>query len=107
VTARGDSDGSTEDDNGSRRDNVASDIENITGGHGNDSITGTSANNILEGLGGLDTLIGMDGNDTLRARDGAQDTLLHCDGGSSPGTNDRAEVDTGETTTGCERVNTG
>ena len=101
-------DGSSEDDNGSRRENVASDIENITGGHGNDTITGTSADNVLEGLDGLDSLIGMDGNDTLKARDGLQDVLLDCDGGSNPGTSDRAEVDSSDPpTTGCEVVTTG
>jgi Ca2+-binding RTX toxin-like protein len=101
-------DGSSEDDNAIRRDNVASDIENITGGQGNDSLTGTSANNVLEGLGGLDTLIGMDGDDTLKARDGSPDVLIDCDGGPSPGTADRADVDASDPpASGCESVVTG
>ena len=50
----------------------------------------------------------MDGNDTLKARDGLQDVLLDCDGGSNPGTWDRAEVDSSDPpTTGCEVVTTG
>jgi Ca2+-binding RTX toxin-like protein len=98
-------DGSSEDDNGSRRDNVSSDIENFTGGHGNDTITGTSGANVLDGLDGLDTLRGMDGDDTLNSRDGSPDVLLDCDGGGSPGAADRANVDSADPApTGCETV---
>jgi Ca2+-binding RTX toxin-like protein len=54
--------------------NVMSDVENVTGGSGNDKITGSSANNILHGgkgndslngVGGADALFGDDGNDVL------------------------------------------
>ena len=31
-------DGSSEDDNGSRRDNIGADVENVIGGNGNDSL---------------------------------------------------------------------
>ena len=58
-------DGSSEDDNGSRRDNVAADIENITGGHADDTILGTSVRNMLKGAQGNDSLSGFDGDDVL------------------------------------------
>ena len=63
------------------------DIENVTGGTGNDSITGTADVNILVGLGGADTIdggggadviLGGDGNDLILVRDGVGWTI---DGG--------------------------
>jgi hypothetical protein len=49
----------------------------------------------------------MNGNDDLRARDGASDTRINCDGGSSPGTADKADLDLlpedpDSAVTGCE-----
>jgi Ca2+-binding RTX toxin-like protein len=46
-------------------DNVRSDVENITGGYGNDVLRGNVAANVLRGLGGGDTLDGREGNDVL------------------------------------------
>ena len=43
-------DGSTEDDNGVRRDNIGADVENLTGGRGNDTLNGSSAANRLTGF---------------------------------------------------------
>jgi Ca2+-binding RTX toxin-like protein len=40
-------------------------IENVTGGSGDDQITGSQTNNQLSGLSGNDLLIGGSGNDTL------------------------------------------
>ncbi|MDP2989064.1 MAG: calcium-binding protein, partial [Kiritimatiellota bacterium] len=53
-------------------------IENVTGGSGNDAIIGNSLNNLLSGGDGDDTLIGLGGNDTLNGGNG-NDFL---DGGS-------------------------
>ena len=49
-------------------------IENVTGGSGNDSITGNAADNLIIGNNGIDTLIGGGGNDTLRG--GAGNDIL-------------------------------
>jgi len=46
-------------------DQVLYEIENVTGGSGNDHITGDANNNHLVGLGGNDTLIGGAGDDTI------------------------------------------
>ena len=60
-------------------DNVRSDVEDVTGGVGNDSLTGSdrpnelvggSGNDTLNGLGGTDDIDGGSGNDTL---DGGSD----------------------------------
>ena len=40
-------------------------VENVTGGGGNDTLTGNAANNVLIGGAGNDTLTGGAGNDTL------------------------------------------
>ena len=36
---------------------------------------------------------GMNGNDQLLARDLTSDTTINCDGGGSPGTADKADLD--------------
>jgi Ca2+-binding RTX toxin-like protein len=46
-------------------DNVANDVEKVTGGAGGDRITGSGSANVLGGAGGKDTLNGGNGNDTL------------------------------------------
>jgi len=51
-------------------DRVATDVENLLGGDGNDRLTGSSAANLLVGGAGDDVLGGGDGNDTLRGNDG-------------------------------------
>jgi Ca2+-binding RTX toxin-like protein len=69
-------------------DNVMADVENVTGGSGNDKIVGNPFNNVLKGGGGNDTLYGGAGNDTLDGGSGrdmlfgqdANDTLLAKDG---------------------------
>ncbi len=49
-------------------------VENVTGGDGNDTLTGNNSNNTLTGGSGNDTLDGGAGNDTLTGGDG-NDTL--------------------------------
>jgi Ca2+-binding RTX toxin-like protein len=58
-------DGSPNDGESGEVDNVSDDVENVTGGVGDDSITGNSAANILDGGSGSDTLTGADGKDVL------------------------------------------
>jgi Ca2+-binding RTX toxin-like protein len=48
------------------RDDVRSNVENITAGNGGDILTGSSVANDLQGFGGIDTLHGLGGNDTLQ-----------------------------------------
>ena len=52
------------------------DIENASGGSGNDSITGNWDNNILKGNDGADTLIGGAGDDWLYGGDDQSSDLL-------------------------------
>ena len=59
-------------------DTVASDVERVIGGAGNDRIIGNVAANQLDGGAGNDTIEGRDGNDSLAGTNG-DDTL---DGGA-------------------------
>jgi Ca2+-binding RTX toxin-like protein len=56
------------------RDNVRTDVENVSAGSGADKLTGDSAANVLSGGAGNDTLDGGAGDDTLRG--GAGDDRL-------------------------------
>jgi Ca2+-binding RTX toxin-like protein len=81
----------------------------LNGGGANDVLTGGSANDTLTGSTGADVFKGMNGNDQLFARDLTSDTTINCDGGSSPGTADKADLDVlpkdpSSAVTGCETV---
>ena len=65
----------------------------LNGGTANDILTGGSANDSLTGGTGADVMKGMNGNDDLRARDLTSDTTINCDGGTSPGAADKADLD--------------
>lgn len=98
------------------KDNVHGDVEDITGGKGNDTLTGNAlanvlrgdldyvpigivdGNDVIDGGGGSDSLFGEGGNDTLKARDGVPDTV-DCGLGT-----DTAIVDTIDTVRNCETV---
>jgi Ca2+-binding RTX toxin-like protein len=65
-------------------DNVHADVENVTGGHGDDRITGSAFANVFKGGDGNDALVGIEdadrleggpGNDTIDAGPGV-DTIL-------------------------------
>lgn len=56
-------------------DSIASDIENLTGGAGNDALRGSAAANIIRGREGADTIEGGLGNDSLYGDAG--DDLLY------------------------------
>jgi len=65
----------------------------LAGGPADDVLTGGSAGDILNGATGADTFKGMNGNDTLLAHDFTSDTLIDCDGGTTPGAADKAVLD--------------
>jgi Ca2+-binding RTX toxin-like protein len=54
---------------------TAAQMENVTGGAGNDTVTGNAAVNVLIGNAGNDTLNGGSGNDTLTGGEGS-DSLI-------------------------------
>lgn len=56
------------------------DIENATGGSGNDGLEGTGGDNVLAGGPGSDNLVGLVGNDTLRGGPGLD---VHFGGGGT------------------------
>ena len=63
VTA--DIDGAADDGQAGEGDNVATSVENLTGGAGADTLTGNAANNVLDGGLGADVLNGGAGTDTV------------------------------------------
>jgi Ca2+-binding RTX toxin-like protein len=58
-------DGVANDGEAAEGDNVANDVENLTGGSGNDNITGSSAANIILGGAGNDVLLGEPSDSAL------------------------------------------
>ena len=87
-------------------DNVHADVENITGGSGDDIITGDGDSNVLaggdgsdqlDGGAGLDTYYGQGGDDTITSRDGAPERVDCGDGAG-----DTATTDTRDEKSGCE-----
>ena len=82
----------------------------LNGGAANDMLTGGLANDTLTGAAGADVMKGMNGDDQLLARDGAADTTIDCDGGTTPGAADKAELDplpNDSSISGCETVTRG
>jgi Ca2+-binding RTX toxin-like protein len=72
-------DGIANDGAPGEEDNVMPDVENVTGGDGNDMLVGNSGDNTLTGGKGDDTLIGGGGVDTFSGGDG-NDVLQMQDG---------------------------
>jgi Ca2+-binding RTX toxin-like protein len=66
-------DGVANDGGGGEGDNIATDVENLSGSQGNDFLTGNGSPNQLFGNGGNNTLQGMGNNDTLQGGDGIDD----------------------------------
>ena len=58
-------DGSAGDGSAGESDNVQPDVEDLTGGSGNDTLTGNDGRNVLDGGAGGDSLNGLGGNDVL------------------------------------------
>jgi Ca2+-binding RTX toxin-like protein len=66
-----DPDGVTGDDGADgERDTIATDVEGIRGGQGNDTISGGPGTNFLSGAAGNDTVRGLGGEDYLSGDDG-------------------------------------
>ncbi len=101
------------DGEATEHDNIHGDVEDITGGDGNDTLAGDGGANVLKGDlsgdaangndditggAGADSLYGQGGNDIIHARDGEPDTV-DC----GPG-NDSAITDTIDTVRNCETV---
>ena len=109
VTA--DIDGAADDGEAAEGDNVATDVENLTGGSGGDTLTGNASTNRLDGGpdadtlnggAGTDTLIGAAGADGFLARDGADDQM------SCGSEADTVAADPGDDADAdCEDVDTG
>jgi Ca2+-binding RTX toxin-like protein len=120
-----DLEGDPDDGASKERDRVLPDVENITGGNGNDTLVGNAVANVISGEkgddrisgnGGDDRLWGMDGNDVIighggadlmvglagrdiiRAADGTRDTV---DCGAGP---DQVTADRIDTVSACEQV---
>ena len=72
-------------------DTTAADVEDATGGAGNDTLTGTSGDNYLAGGAGNDIVAGLAGDDDLDGGDGG-DSL---DGGTGEDTADFSTVSHG------------
>jgi Ca2+-binding RTX toxin-like protein len=105
-------DGRNNDGGPRERDNVESDVENVSGGAVNDTFTGNRDDNRLEGAGGEDYVDGGIGQDDLeggtagdvvRARDGRAD-IVDCGRGRGA---DFAIVDPGDRVRRCETVENG
>jgi Ca2+-binding RTX toxin-like protein len=69
-----DIDNKADDGAAGENDNIKADVENITGGSGNDKITGSSAANTISGGSGNDSISGGGGNDKIYGYSG-NDTL--------------------------------
>jgi hypothetical protein len=77
----------------------------LNGGGANDMLLGGTGADTLIGGPSADVMKGMNGNDSLMARDGASDTTINCDGGTTPGKSDSADMDSlpkDSKVTGCE-----
>ena len=100
-------DGAANDGGPGEQDTIASDVEDLSGGSGDDRLVGDGGPNRLNGGPGNDSLAGLDGRDALAGGSGddqldAQDgspELVDCGDGT-----DRAEVDGGDETVACEAV---
>ena len=110
VAAIGPPGGSGNADDGAEdaRDTIATDIENLRGGRGDDTLSGNGASNLVDGGQGSDTVRGGHGVDELHGGVG-QDTMLSRDGSADnvfcEAQQDRAEVDASDTAAAdCENV---
>jgi Tol biopolymer transport system component len=79
----------------------------LNGAAAADLLTGGSTHDVVTGGPGADVMIGMNGNDSIHGRDLADDTTINCDGGTSSGLDDSADLDLlpkDSPATGCETV---
>ena len=101
-------DGAANDGGATEADNVGVDVENATGGPGDDTLTGDARANRLTGLAGndkidggegVDALDGGDGDDAITSRDGSADTVT-CGAGADTVVADATDVVAAD----CENV---
>ena len=81
-------DGSASDQSGSLRDNVQTDVENLTGSPLADILRGGAANNVLDGGAGADTLGGLGGTDTVSYAARTTAVMVDIDGVADDGNAD-------------------
>jgi Ca2+-binding RTX toxin-like protein len=88
-------DGVANDGVGAESDDIAADVENITGGDAADTLTGNGGNNVLMGGLGDDVLVGGAGKDTASYADhtGSVDAVLSTNGSPTTGNGSGAEDD--------------
>ena len=84
-------DGGANDGEAFEGDDIATDVEHLIGGAGDDVLGGTEAANVLDGRGGEDRLDGGAGPDLLRG-EGGDDMLLGRDGDDMLDGGDGADV---------------
>jgi Ca2+-binding RTX toxin-like protein len=95
LTVNASLDGVANDGVGGENDDIALDIENITGCDGADTLSGGAGNNVLTGGPGDDVLVGGAGKDTASYADhsGSVDARLSSDGNPTRGNGSGAEDD--------------
>jgi glucose/arabinose dehydrogenase/Ca2+-binding RTX toxin-like protein len=81
-------DGNTDDGPAGARDNVNTDIENITGGAAADTLTGNGVDNVLDGGNGPDVLNGLGGTDTASYASRTSGVTVTIDGTADDGNTD-------------------
>jgi len=91
-------DATANDGEAGEADKVMTDVENVTGGAGDDVIVGSASDNVLAGGAGNDTLSGGLGNDTLRG--GAGNDVMNGDAGDDV-------FDEGSATSGNDQMHGG
>lgn len=89
-------DGVANDSNGM---NPGVDVENVTGGYGDDTLIGNGSANVIEGGQGSDVVSALGGNDTVLVRDKTTDQV-DCSSGS-----DTVTADVPDVLTACETAN--
>lgn len=101
-------DGNSDDGpTGGTRDNVETDVEDLTGGSSDDDLTGSDGPNSIDGGKGVDSLRGKGGDDALTALDGVTDRQVLCGLGTDSVRADAADPVIRTTDEGCESVTRG
>ncbi|MFI7602333.1 calcium-binding protein [Actinoplanes sp. NPDC049681] len=70
-----DLDGKADDGERGEKDTIATDVENLWGGFGNDTLTGNEQSNYIDGGGGKDLIRGGAGNDLIGAEGSLGNTI--------------------------------
>ncbi|MBO3740926.1 calcium-binding protein [Actinoplanes flavus] len=126
VAVNMDADAVADDGRKGEGDNIATDVENLVGGDGNDRIVGNAGANMLEGLSGNDVIYGLGGDDVFYGGPGADKmyggagddwltgddwtnnrTADLLDGGANGSSGDFCLRWTNDRTVGCEYVTAG